>query len=151
MDSGSNGQSYHDQPVFPYVCDLAPDSSHASLADSLRQLRGERQTYTEQARRHGAVLFRNTGGRTAKDFDAMVRCFGLPNFPYEKSLSNAVRVEKTERVFTANEAPSDVRIYLHHEMRRHRSSPVSCSSFVSKRLKVEVANRFAVQIVWLPG
>tara|TARA_B100000519_G_scaffold202529_1_gene221183 strand:+ start:545 stop:1513 length:969 start_codon:yes stop_codon:yes gene_type:complete len=116
MDSGSNGQSCHDQPVFPYVCDLAPDSSHASLADSLRQLRGERETYTEQARRHGAVLFRNTGGRTAKDFDAMVRCFGLPNFPYEKSLSNAVRVEKTERVFTANEAPPDVRIYLHHEM-----------------------------------
>lgn len=116
MNSGSNGQSHCDPTVFPYVCDLATDSSHASLAHALRHLTVEREAYLEQTRRHGVVLFRNTGGETAEDFDAMVRCFDLPNFPYERSLSNAVRVEKTERVFTANEAPSNARIYLHHEM-----------------------------------
>jgi hypothetical protein len=31
-------------------------------------------------------------------------------------LSNAVRVNVTDRVFTANEAPPDTSIYLHHEM-----------------------------------
>ena len=56
-------------------------------------------------RRHGAVLFRGFPLATAEDFDAFVAAFDLPNFPYDESLSNAVRVNKTPRVFTANEAP----------------------------------------------
>jgi hypothetical protein len=53
---------------------------------------------------------------TAEDFDAFVAAFDLPNFTYYESLSNAVRVNRTPRVFTANEAPSNVTILLHHEM-----------------------------------
>lgn len=64
----------------------------------------------------GAVLFRGFPVRTAQDFDAFVAAFGWENFPYSESLSNAVRVNRTPRVFTANEAPSGVTIYLHHEM-----------------------------------
>jgi hypothetical protein len=45
-----------------------------------------------------------------------VAAFGLSNFPYNQSLSNAVRVNRTQRVFTANEAPSDIEIFMHHEM-----------------------------------
>lgn len=65
---------------------------------------------------NGAVLFENTGASSAEDFEAFVRAFNFPNFTYAESLSNAVRVNLTERVFTANEAPSSVRIHLHHEM-----------------------------------
>ncbi len=54
--------------------------------------------------------------RTAEDFDKFVAAFGLENFAYEDSLSNAVRVNRTPRVFTANEAPPSVNIFLHHEM-----------------------------------
>jgi hypothetical protein len=54
--------------------------------------------------------------RTAEDFDAFVAACGLPNFPYSESLSNAVRINRTPRVFSANEAPPDVTIFLHHEM-----------------------------------
>jgi hypothetical protein len=53
---------------------------------------------------------------TAEDFDHFIAAFGLPNFSYADSLSNAVRINRTERVFTANEAPSSINIYLHHEM-----------------------------------
>ena len=67
-------------------------------------------------RRHGAVLFRGFPLTTAEDFDAFVAAFELPNFPYDESLSNAVRVNRTPRVFTANEAPPSVTIFLHHEM-----------------------------------
>ena len=70
----------------------------------------------EQAARHGAVLFRGFPVSTADDFDAFMGAFDLPNFPYDESLSNAVRVNRTPRVFTANEAPPSVAIYLHHEM-----------------------------------
>jgi hypothetical protein len=45
-----------------------------------------------------------------------VAAFGLPNFAYEDSLSNAVRVVYTPRVFSANEAPPETTIFLHHEM-----------------------------------
>ncbi|MFP6765859.1 MAG: TauD/TfdA family dioxygenase, partial [Planctomycetaceae bacterium] len=60
--------------------------------------------------------FRGFPLRTAEDFDAFVTAFGCSNFPYEESLSNAVRINRTPRVFTANEAPSEVSILLHHEM-----------------------------------
>ena len=56
-------------------------------------------------------------------FEKFVAAYGLPMFPYKKSLSNAVRVNYSERVFTANEAPSQVEIYLHHEMAQTPVSP----------------------------
>ena len=64
----------------------------------------------------GVIVFRGFSLETDRDFDAFVRAFGFPNFPYDESLSNAVRINRTDRVFTANEAPPDVTIYLHHEM-----------------------------------
>ena len=54
--------------------------------------------------------------KSAEDFDAIVSALNLPNFPYEKSLSNAVCVNRTPRVFSANEAPPEVQIFFHHEM-----------------------------------
>lgn len=65
---------------------------------------------------HGAILFRGFPLATVDDFDAFIRAFDYPNFQYKDSLSNAVRVNRTERVFTANEAPPDVEIFMHHEM-----------------------------------
>lgn len=64
----------------------------------------------------GAVLFRGFDVPTAQTFDAAIAAYGEENFTYAKSLSNAVRVNVTERVFTANEAPPETRIHLHHEM-----------------------------------
>lgn len=65
---------------------------------------------------HGAILFRGFPLKTDLDFDAFIQFFGLENFTYTDSLSNAVRRNRTERVFTANEAPANIAIYLHHEM-----------------------------------
>ena len=53
---------------------------------------------------------------SSKDFDAIVSAFDFPNFSYADSLSNAYRINFTPRVFSANEAPSDITIFLHHEM-----------------------------------
>ena len=71
----------------------------------------------------GAVLLRGLPLSNALDFDACVVALELENFTYAESLSNAVRVNKTERVFTANEAPSEVEIFLHHEMAQTPSYP----------------------------
>ena len=64
----------------------------------------------------GTLLFRGFDLPDAQAFDAAVRGYGEPGFTYEESLSNAVRVNVTERVFTANEAPPTTEIHLHHEM-----------------------------------
>lgn len=76
----------------------------------------ERPQLLELATQCGAILFKRLSLETAEDFDQFVGTFKLPNFPYEKSLSNAVRINRTERVFTANEAPPETFIPLHHEM-----------------------------------
>ena len=60
-----------------------------------------RREVLANAAEHGAVLFRGFPLATAEDFDAFVAAFGLPNFPYYESLSNAVRVNKTPRSRTA--------------------------------------------------
>lgn len=76
----------------------------------------ERSNLLELATRYGVILLDGLSLETAEDFDQFIQTFRLPNFPYEKSLSNAVRVNRTERVFTANEAPPETFIPLHHEM-----------------------------------
>lgn len=98
---------------FPYAL---VNRSAASLPDSVAWLETHRGELLERASKHGAVLFRGFPVLTAEDFDRFIAAFQLPNFRYEDSLSNAVRVVKTDRVFTANEAPPTVTIFLHHEM-----------------------------------
>ncbi|MEM7478515.1 MAG: TauD/TfdA family dioxygenase [Planctomycetota bacterium] len=95
-----------------YLGALTKDALHSSLT----WIQSERGKLLKEATRHGAVLFRSFGLQGAQDFDALIGALGIENFPYKKSLSNAVRVNFTERVFSANEAPSSVKIYLHHEM-----------------------------------
>jgi alpha-ketoglutarate-dependent taurine dioxygenase len=105
-------QTHYGQP-FPLVlhCD-----NPTTLDASCQWITAHRDELIRQASDHGAILFRNFGPRTAQDFDQFIAAFNLPNFAYEDSLSNAVRVNKTPRVFTANEAPPTVTIFLHHEM-----------------------------------
>ncbi len=109
-----DGQPTYDGAPFPLVlCNQNPAMELGTALDWVTQ---ERQQLLEQASRHGAILFRDFPIQTAEDFDSFVAAFGLQNFAYKDSLSNAVRVNRTERVFTANEAPPNVTIFLHHEM-----------------------------------
>ena len=64
----------------------------------------------------GAILFSDLPVKDAKEFDHFVSMFNLKAFTYKQSLSNAVRINKTDKVFTANEAPKEVEIFLHHEL-----------------------------------
>jgi len=76
-----------------------------------------------QLAKSGAVLFRGFPLQDAESFDAFSAAFGYSSFTYHESLSNAVRINFTERVFTANEAPKEVEIFLHHEMAQTPISP----------------------------
>ena len=108
-----DGKSFYGAP-FPavYQCET-PD---ASLADACAWTTERSAALDHEAAEVGVLLFRGFPLATDRDFDAFVQSFGFENFTYRESLSNAVRVNRTERVFTANEAPPEVTIFLHHEM-----------------------------------
>jgi len=82
--------------------------------------------------REGALLFRGFPVASAEDFDAVVGAFGLAPFSYADSLSNAVRVELTPRVFTVNEAPPEAIIHLHHELAQTPSAPTHLFFFCER-------------------
>ncbi|VAX38703.1 Clavaminate synthase-like protein At3g21360 [hydrothermal vent metagenome] len=100
--------------VFPYL--IKCESPDASLQQTIDWTAENATDLLELSYKHGAILFRGFPFTTVEEFDPFIAAFGLPNFPYKKSLSNAVRVNRTERIFSANEAPSEVDILYHHEM-----------------------------------
>jgi alpha-ketoglutarate-dependent taurine dioxygenase len=110
----SLGQPSYGDKTFPLVLRAAVGDSE--LAAVVEWVRRHRDELDRRATRHGAILFRGFPLATTDDFDAFIRAFDYPNFRYEESLSNAVRVVRTDRVFSANEAPPEVTIFLHHEM-----------------------------------
>mgnify|MGYP005988551763 CR=1 FL=1 len=94
-----------------------PPSITPGASGDLTQFLGRQQVEVEQAfSTSGAVLFRGFDVPNPAAFDRAVAAMPGQNFAYAESLSNAVRVNVTERVFTANEAPPETEIFLHHEM-----------------------------------
>lgn len=100
--------------VFPLV--YGASAPGVDLDGLLDWCKNNRQALLDSLAVHGAILLRGFPIVTDMDFDRLVQAFDLPNFAYVESLSNAVRRNRTPRVFTANEAPPSVSIYLHHEM-----------------------------------
>jgi alpha-ketoglutarate-dependent taurine dioxygenase len=81
---------------------------------------------------HGFVVFRGYDVQSDQDFHRFVESFELENFKYADSFSNAVRHNRTDRVFTANEAPPNVEIFLHHEMAQTLTFPGALFFFCEK-------------------
>lgn len=96
---------------FPAV--VVPPAGDFAAADWVSE---HRQSIEDLLAKSGAILFRGFPIKGAQSFDDFSAAFDYPDFTYQQSLSNAVRINHTDRVFTANEAPPDVEIFLHHEM-----------------------------------
>jgi len=111
-------QEYKGQP-FP----LALEVDAASLGDACAWARDNANHLDAQAAEHGTVLLRGLPLASPEDFDTIVDAFDFPNFSYDDSLSNAYRINYTPRVFSANEAPPEVTIFLHHEMAQTPNPP----------------------------
>ena len=103
-------QQIWNDAAFPEI--ITPNGAK-SLSGYLRQKHNDIVSTLAQT---GAILLRGFDVPTVDDFDGAVEAYGAENFPYAESLSNAVRINLTPRVFTANEAPPETSIFLHHEM-----------------------------------
>jgi len=99
--------------AFPLLLSAAQVAGKSAISDWIAE---HRDYIEDQLALTGAILFRGFGLVNDRDFDDFIRAFDWPNFTYAESLSNAVRRNRTELVFTANEAPPTVSIFLHHEM-----------------------------------
>ncbi len=127
VEASVSGQQHYAGVSFPLVCVASPALSN--IEQCLALIRTQKQDLLLQLARHGAILFRGLPLITDLHFDAFIEAFDLPGFTYEESLSNAVRRNRTARVFTANEAPPSVAIYLHHEMAQTPLFPSSLFFF----------------------
>lgn len=107
-------QRNENDSVFPLV--YGCDHGAVSRDEFLSWVAECREELLALSSAHGAVAFRGFPTPAVEDFDAFIQSLSLQNFPYAKSLSNAVRINRTPRVFSANEAPPDVKIFFHHEM-----------------------------------
>ena len=145
------GQHEYDGQAFPLGIDVAAES----LDEACAWATGAAPKLSQLAGEHGAVLVRGLPLAKPEEFDAVVSALGYPNFSYANSLSNAYRINHTPLVFSANEAPADVTIFLHHEMAQTPfypskliffcqvaagqggATPVCRSDILWERLKVE--------------
>jgi alpha-ketoglutarate-dependent taurine dioxygenase len=107
-------QYHNEQDVFPAV--IVNDGSVSTLLEAQQWIEARIDELSVLLDASGAILFRGFPIQNAQDFDRFTASFGYPNFTYKESLSNAVRINFTDRVFTANEAPKEVEINLHNEM-----------------------------------
>jgi len=117
----TDGQLNFDDSVFPSV--VLNDDQFSSVEETAEWVNKHKVAIEAELASSGALLFRGFPINNAETFDAFAAAFGYPSFTYQESLSNAVRINYTDRVFTANEAPKEVEIYLHHEMAQTPISP----------------------------
>lgn len=114
-------QHNYNEQVFPQI--VVNNGACKTIEDTVSYIQNNQAELEAQLAISGALLFRGFPLNSAETFDIFSACFGYANFTYKESLSNAVRINFTERVFTANEAPKDVEIFLHHEMAQTPISP----------------------------
>ncbi|WP_441004449.1 TauD/TfdA family dioxygenase [Pseudocolwellia agarivorans] len=112
---------------FPAI--IVNDGSIKTIEEATSWISSNLSTLQTELNCTGAILFRGFPVTNAQTYDDFFSAFGYPNFTYKESLSNAVRINYTEYVFTANEAPKDVEIYLHNEMAQTPIYPERISLF----------------------
>ena len=108
-----SGQQKHPAP-FPLVYSFS--SEKMKKGDTEDWVKHEKDSLLEQLATSGAIVFRGLPIDSDLEFDSFIQSFGLNNLAYEDTFSNALRSNRTPRVFTANEAPPSVPIFLHHEL-----------------------------------
>ena len=99
-----------------FLREIQEDTKLITMSSAEKWVNENKVSIESQLDEYGAVLFSGLPVENAEDFDLFVSAFKYDTFTYEESLSNAVRINKTDKVFTANEAPSEIEIFLHHEM-----------------------------------
>jgi hypothetical protein len=138
-----------DGSVFPMI--VVNDGSLQTQAQCATWIKANLPELETQLHQSGAVLFRGFPINSAETFDEFSNAFAYPNFTYKESLSNAVRINFTERVFTANEAPrmwKSFCIMKWHKPPYHRAS---CFSSVKVPLNKGAPLLYAALICYLPN
>ncbi|MEM8942551.1 MAG: TauD/TfdA family dioxygenase [Pseudomonadota bacterium] len=117
----------HSVENFPTI--IHNDTQQQDLDEALDWVRENLTSLTEELNSSGAILFRGFPVTDAQSYERFFSAFGFDSFTYKESLSNAVRINHTPIVFTANEAPKDVEIFLHSEMAQTPIYPSVISLF----------------------
>ena len=118
------------QDVFPLVYDFSLEQ--AKTDDIIGWVKEERSNLLKKSANHGAILFRGFPIYNDTDFELFIDAIDIDNLSYDDTFSNAIRKNRTDRVFTANEAPPSVQIFLHHELAQTNKFPSHLFFFCEK-------------------
>ena len=132
-----------------FLREIQEDTKLITLSSAEKWVNENKVSIESQLDEYGAVLFSGLPVENAEDFDLFVSAFKYDTFTYEESLSNAVRINKTDKVFTANEAPSEIEIFLHHEMAQTPMYPKIYSFFVNLPHSMEEKLHYAGLIIFM--
>ena len=99
-----------------FLQEVERDEDLTTLVSTQNWVEENKILIESQLEEYGAILFSDLPIESAEDFDLFVSAFHYDTFTYEESISNAVRITKTDKVFTANDAPKEIEIFLNHEM-----------------------------------
>ena len=111
LSLGAKGKKNDSEPLV-----YAFASNKKTVNDLIDWIGVEKDKIINNLNTHGSILLRGFPVESDLDFDAVVNAFEMKNLDYRDTLSNAVRINRTPRIFTANESPPDVSIFLHHEL-----------------------------------
>ena len=77
---------------------LENDSGLTNITATCDWLKENKQSIELKLEEYGAILFKDLPIETIQDFDQFVSTFKYDTFTYKESLSNAVRINKTNKV-----------------------------------------------------
>lgn len=124
----------NDPTEFPTI--ILNDGSIRTIDEAANWIAANAEELIRELECTGALLFRGFPVVDTQTYDTFFGAFGYPNFTYKESLSNAVRINHTPNVFTANEAPKNVEIYLHNEMAQTPIFPRVISLFCESAAEI---------------
>ena len=79
-----------------FLKEIQEDTKLITMSSTEKWIHENKVSIESQLDEYGAVLFSDLPVKSAEDFDLFVSAFKYDTFTYEESLSNAVRLYKTD-------------------------------------------------------
>jgi hypothetical protein len=108
-------------PLALSISKTSTDSAPLTVDEAAAAIRdvGERKILKDLLDKHGAVLIRGIGNPTPETFSKLIIAAreGMGRQPYEQIGFSGSRTDVDKEVFSASEAPPNVKIFQHSEVR----------------------------------
>ena len=135
-----------------FLKEIQEDTKLITMSSTEKWIHENKVSIESQLDEYGAVLFSDLPVKSAEDFDLFVSAFKYDTFTYEESLSNAVRINKTDKVFL-QQMKRRVRLKYFSTTKWHRLPDILkiYSFFADLLLSMEEKLLYVGLIIFMPS